>query len=90
MDIFTAKTLEIVGLQKTYPVPGGRSVSAVRDFTLKVAPGEFVTLLGSSGCGKTTVLRTPPHRPRVPELCAVPAHDRVRERRLFAPDSQGG
>ena len=25
--------------------------------TLDVAPGEFITLLGSSGCGKTTILR---------------------------------
>ena len=39
-------------------MPGGRTISAVRDFTLRVAPGEFVTLLGPSGCGKTTVLRT--------------------------------
>ena len=31
---------------------------------------------------------SPAHRPRVPELCAVPAHDGVRERRLFAADSQ--
>jgi len=58
VDATAAKTLEIIGLSKTYPMPGGRSVPAVRDFTLDVAPGEFVTLLGPSGCGKTTVLRT--------------------------------
>ncbi len=58
MNTVPAKTLEIRGLSKSYPMPGGRSVPAVRDFTLDVAPGEFVTLLGPSGCGKTTVLRT--------------------------------
>jgi len=34
----------------------GESV-AVRDFTVTVADGEFVTFLGPSGCGKTTCLR---------------------------------
>ncbi len=32
--------------------------TAVDQLSLDIAPGEFVTLLGSSGCGKTTVLRT--------------------------------
>jgi ABC-type Fe3+/spermidine/putrescine transport system ATPase subunit len=31
--------------------------NAVHDFTLDIAPGEFVTFLGPSGCGKSTTLR---------------------------------
>ena len=53
-----AKTLEIRGLRKTFATAGGRRVEAVRDFSLAIAAGEFVTLLGPSSCGKTTVLRT--------------------------------
>ena len=33
------------------------AVEAVSDFSLDVAPGEIVCLLGRSGCGKTTLLR---------------------------------
>ncbi len=43
--------LEHVG--KTYP----NGVRAVHDLTLTVADGEFVVLVGASGCGKTTTLR---------------------------------
>jgi iron(III) transport system ATP-binding protein len=32
-------------------------VEAVSEFSLDVAPGEIVSLIGHSGCGKTTVLR---------------------------------
>jgi spermidine/putrescine transport system ATP-binding protein len=34
-----------------------QSLDAVKDLSLSVARGEFLTLLGSSGCGKTTTLR---------------------------------
>ncbi|HRY23751.1 MAG TPA: ABC transporter ATP-binding protein, partial [Geminicoccaceae bacterium] len=33
------------------------ATTAVDDVTIDIAKGEFFTLLGSSGCGKTTLLR---------------------------------
>lgn len=46
-------SLEAVG--KTYRGRSG-AYEAVRDFSLELAEGEFFCLLGTSGCGKTTVL----------------------------------
>jgi nitrate/nitrite transport system ATP-binding protein len=43
--------LELFKLSKAY----GKT-TVVRDFNLNIAPGEFVTLIGHSGCGKSTVL----------------------------------
>lgn len=47
--------LEISQLNKTYATPKGPAV-IVNDFNLEIAEGEFVTLIGHSGCGKSTVL----------------------------------
>jgi nitrate ABC transporter ATP-binding subunit len=47
--------LEIDEVGKTYDTPAGPAV-IVRNFNLDVAAGEFVCLLGHSGCGKSTVL----------------------------------
>src|SRR5438132_666737 len=47
--------VEIAQLGKTYPTPVGPS-EVVRDFTLHVRQGEFVCIVGHSGCGKSTVL----------------------------------
>ena len=50
-----AKYLECWKLRKTFAGPGG-PVTVVQDFDLNVADGEFVCLIGHSGCGKSTVL----------------------------------
>lgn len=47
--------LEISRLSKEYPTPKGPAV-IVKDFDLKVKKGEFVSIIGHSGCGKSTVL----------------------------------
>jgi len=47
--------VEIAALGKTYDTPAGPT-EIVRDFNLYVRDGEFVCLLGHSGCGKSTVL----------------------------------
>lgn len=36
---------------------GKNTTHAVKDLSLEIAPGEFFTFVGSSGCGKTTTLR---------------------------------
>lgn len=47
--------LVIDNLTKIYPTPRGQAV-IVKDFNLRLRKGEFVTLIGHSGCGKSTVL----------------------------------
>jgi len=50
-----APVLELFKLSKAYPTPKGLAV-IVKEFNLNIAAGEFVTLIGHSGCGKSTVL----------------------------------
>lgn len=47
--------VELSNLTKTYPTPKGPAI-IVKDFNLRIKKGEFVTLIGHSGCGKSTVL----------------------------------
>ena len=47
--------LEFSQLHKVYPTPKG-PLTVVEDFDLKINRGEFISLIGHSGCGKSTVL----------------------------------
>ena len=51
----TDKYLEFSKLHKIYPTPKG-PLTVVEDFDLKLNKGEFISLIGHSGCGKSTVL----------------------------------
>ena len=51
-DVKMNEILELKGIKKAF---GG--VPVLNSIDLSVKPGEFITLLGSSGCGKTTTLR---------------------------------
>jgi nitrate/nitrite transport system ATP-binding protein len=50
------RQVEIFNLAKYYPNPFGESFRAVVDFNLNIDKGEFIGLIGHSGCGKSTVL----------------------------------
>ncbi len=47
--------LDFSQLHKIYPTPKG-PLTVVEDFDLKIQRGEFISLIGHSGCGKSTVL----------------------------------
>jgi NitT/TauT family transport system ATP-binding protein len=47
--------IRLSGVNKTFG-SGRGAVTALRDLELEVAAGEFVCLIGASGCGKSTIL----------------------------------
>src|SRR5262247_4445569 len=47
--------LELTGLTKVFPTATGPFI-AVKDVNARIEAGEFVAILGHSGCGKSTVL----------------------------------
>ncbi len=51
----TRRYMEFWKLNKIYPTPKG-PLTVVEDFNLMMDKGEFISLIGHSGCGKSTVL----------------------------------
>ncbi|ANW95041.1 bacitracin ABC transporter ATP-binding protein [Wenyingzhuangia fucanilytica] len=47
--------LDLVDLKKVYPTPKGDYV-VLEDLNLQIKKEEFITIIGHSGCGKTTML----------------------------------
>ncbi len=52
---FDRRYLEFFKISKVYPTPKG-PLTVVEDFNLLMDKGEFISLIGHSGCGKSTVL----------------------------------
>ncbi|WP_412538222.1 ABC transporter ATP-binding protein [Longispora sp. K20-0274] len=52
----TTPAIRLRRATKVFPDASGGSFTAMRDVTLDVAPGEFVTVVGPTGCGKSTTL----------------------------------
>jgi spermidine/putrescine transport system ATP-binding protein len=49
--------VELRDVVKKFITPEGNEIAAVDNVTMKIKNGEFFSMLGSSGCGKTTSLR---------------------------------
>ncbi len=46
-----------INLNKSYSQPNGKNLDVLNSLNFEVNEGEFVCLLGPTGCGKTTLLR---------------------------------
>jgi NitT/TauT family transport system ATP-binding protein len=48
--------IELINVSRRFLTPDGKSMTAIRDFTMTVGRGEFVAVVGPTGCGKSTTL----------------------------------
>ncbi len=53
----TPAFIQVDGLEKTFPAPMGQApVTVFQNLDFEIEKGEFVCLIGHSGCGKSTIL----------------------------------
>lgn len=48
--------IELINVSRRFVSPTGKSLTALRDFNMTVERGEFVAVVGPTGCGKSTTL----------------------------------
>jgi sulfonate transport system ATP-binding protein len=56
MDANPPSAVELKNVARRFVTPAGEILSALEDFDLSIAPGEFFAIVGPTGCGKSTTL----------------------------------
>jgi NitT/TauT family transport system ATP-binding protein len=56
MDAITPTAVALKNVARRFVTPAGEILSALEDFDLSIAPGEFFAIVGPTGCGKSTTL----------------------------------
>jgi NitT/TauT family transport system ATP-binding protein len=56
MDQTAPSAVELKHVARRFVTPNGEILSALEDFDLTIAPGEFFAIVGPTGCGKSTTL----------------------------------
>jgi NitT/TauT family transport system ATP-binding protein len=56
MDQITPSAVALKNVARRFVTPAGEILSALEDFDLSIAPGEFFAIVGPTGCGKSTTL----------------------------------
>src|SRR5215468_9939995 len=55
--VVSTPLIVVSSLEKTYATRGRTQVHALAGISVEIAAGEFITIVGQSGCGKTTLLK---------------------------------
>src|SRR5258708_39750513 len=56
MDAITPTAVALKNVARRFITPTGEILSALEDFDLRIAPGEFFAIVGPTGCRKSPTL----------------------------------